>query len=298
MMMKKITIATVLLAAFSAMGGGQASLASTLNEGYITDSAGNIIKDGNGECARNAYWTPAMANPACKTVAPPPSSPKVSIMKKIPQNDGYLLNSVGNIVNDSNGECARNAYWTLATANPACKTVAPPPSSPKVSIMKKDPLNDGYLVDAEGKITRDAEGKCVHTAYWTPSMPACDAASANATHASTVVRLEGTNFATNSAKLLKTADGKLNEVVNAAKQHSEVKLYVSGYTDNRGKKAHNQKLSENRAAAVKAWLVKHGIAAGRIDATGYADTQPIADNKTKAGRAANRRVEVRYTVQQ
>jgi OOP family OmpA-OmpF porin len=112
------------------------------------------------------------------------------------------------------------------------------------------------------------------------------------------VRLEGANFATNSAKLLKTADVKLNEVVNAAKQYAEMKLEVSGHTDNRGKKALNQKLSENRASAVKAWLVKHGVAADRISTAGYADTQPIADNKTKAGRAANRRVEVRYVIKE
>ncbi len=112
------------------------------------------------------------------------------------------------------------------------------------------------------------------------------------------VRLEGANFATNSAKLLKTADVKLNEVVNAAKQYPEVKLEVSGHTDDRGKRELNQKLSEDRAAAVKAWLVKHGVAADRISTAGYADTQPIADNKTEAGRAANRRVEVRYAIKE
>lgn len=245
--MMKITIATVLLAAFSTVGVTQASLAASMNEGYLTDSVGNTVKDGNGECVRNSYWTPAMANPACKTAAPPPSSRKVSI-------------------------------------------------------MKKDPLNDGYLVDAEGKIARDAEGKCVHTAYWTPSIaiPVCDAVLDKATSsqvAKKAILVEGANFATNSAKLLKTADAKLKEVVSAAKQHPAMRLDVSGHTDNHGKKAHNQKLSESRAAAVKAWLVKHGIAADRIDATGYADSQPIADNKTKAGRAANRRVEVRYVIQ-
>jgi OOP family OmpA-OmpF porin len=114
----------------------------------------------------------------------------------------------------------------------------------------------------------------------------------------TPVRLEGANFANNSAKLLKTADMKLNEVVKAVNQYGEVKLEVSGHTDNRGKKAFNQKLSEKRAAAVKSWLVKHGVAADRISTVGYADTQPIADNKTKVGRAANRRVEVHYVIQE
>jgi outer membrane protein OmpA-like peptidoglycan-associated protein len=87
-------------------------------------------------------------------------------------------------------------------------------------------------------------------------------------------------------------------VVNAAKQYPEVKLDVSGHTDNTGGKAHNQTLSENRAAAVKAWLVKHGVAADRINTSGHADTQPVADNKTKEGRAANRRVEVRYVIKE
>lgn len=112
------------------------------------------------------------------------------------------------------------------------------------------------------------------------------------------VRLEGANFATGSSKLLKTADVKLNEVVNAAKQYPEVQLEVSGHTDNRGKKAMNEKLSKNRAAAVKAYLVKHGVAADRIVTAGYADTQPIADNKTAKGRAANRRVEVHYVIKE
>lgn len=114
----------------------------------------------------------------------------------------------------------------------------------------------------------------------------------------TPVRLEGANFATGSSRLLKTADVKLNEVVNAAKQYPEVQLEVSGHTDNRGKKALNQKLSNNRAAAVKTYLVKHGVAADRISTAGYADTQPIADNKTETGRAANRRVEVRYAIKE
>jgi len=113
-----------------------------------------------------------------------------------------------------------------------------------------------------------------------------------------LINLDGANFATNSATLLKGADKRLNEVVIAAKQNPDAKFEVSGHTDSRGKKASNQKLSENRAASVQAWLVKHGVASARISTAGYADTKPIADNKTPSGRAANRRVEVRYTVKE
>lgn len=112
------------------------------------------------------------------------------------------------------------------------------------------------------------------------------------------VLLDCASFATRSAKLLKSAGEKLNEVVNVAKRYPDMKLEVSGHTDNRNKLGLNQKLSENRAAAVKAWLVMHGVAADRISAVGYADAQPITDNKTEAGRAANRRVEVRYVVKE
>ncbi|MGZ4035465.1 MAG: OmpA family protein, partial [Bacteroidia bacterium] len=64
-------------------------------------------------------------------------------------------------------------------------------------------------------------------------------------------------------------------------------------TDNVGNKDANQKLSEDRANSVRTYLIKKGIAAERIVAKGYGDTQPIDDNKTEAGRQKNRRTEVR-----
>ncbi|HEU0219766.1 MAG TPA: OmpA family protein [Gallionella sp.] len=112
------------------------------------------------------------------------------------------------------------------------------------------------------------------------------------------VRIEGASFDTNSAKLKPTADAKLQQVVDFAGKYPEANLEVTGHTDDRGGDAYNQKLSERRAAAVKAYLVKKGIAAGRITAKGYGKTMPMADNKTKEGRAANRRVEVRYTIRE
>lgn len=112
------------------------------------------------------------------------------------------------------------------------------------------------------------------------------------------VRIEGASFDTASAKLKPAADGKLQQVVDFASKYPEANLEVTGHTDDRGKDAYNQKLSERRAAAVKAHLVKKGVAAERITAKGYGKTMPMADNKTKEGRAANRRVEVRYTIRE
>ncbi len=110
------------------------------------------------------------------------------------------------------------------------------------------------------------------------------------------VQIEGANFDTNSAQLRKTAFPKLDDVVSFAAKYPDAKLAVGGHTDNRGSKAYNQKLSERRAAAVKAYLVKKGVAAARVSTQGYAFEQPIADNKTAEGRAKNRRVEIRSTM--
>lgn len=112
------------------------------------------------------------------------------------------------------------------------------------------------------------------------------------------VRIEGANFDTNSAKLRSASFPKLDEVVEFAAKYKDAQLDVTGHTDNRGAKAYNQGLSERRAASVKAYLVKKGVAASRIATKGYGFEQPVADNKTAEGRAQNRRVEIRSVLKE
>ena len=111
-----------------------------------------------------------------------------------------------------------------------------------------------------------------------------------------LVIIEGANFASSSSSLLNSADTKLNELVDTAKQYPEVKFEVSGHADNSGDREINKKLSASRALAVKAYLVKHGVAADRVNTIGYGDTKPISNNKTIEGRRINRRVEVRLVI--
>ena len=99
-------------------------------------------------------------------------------------------------------------------------------------------------------------------------------------------------FATGSAKLLAKSNSKLDEVVTILNENPTYKVAVDGHTDNTGKEDKNQILSENRAASVKAYLVSKGIAESRLTSTGYGQGSPVADNKTAAGRAKNRRVEM------
>jgi OOP family OmpA-OmpF porin len=91
---------------------------------------------------------------------------------------------------------------------------------------------------------------------------------------------------------------ELQAVASAMKVHDDITLELEGHTDARGPDTYNQKLSEDRAAAVKAKIVEdYGIAANRVTTSGYGETRPIADNNTDEGRARNRRVvgEMTYT---
>lgn len=102
-------------------------------------------------------------------------------------------------------------------------------------------------------------------------------------------------FATGRYTLLSKSFKGLNEVAQIMKENDGLKLAIDGHTDAIGADAFNQKLSENRAEAVKNYLVKQGVDASRLTTTGHGETQPIGDNKTSAGRAKNRRVELKLS---
>ena len=84
----------------------------------------------------------------------------------------------------------------------------------------------------------------------------------------------------------------LDNIVKVLNEFKKAKFSVEGYTDSTGNRAKNIKLSEARANSVKDYLVAKGIAADRLSAKGFGPEKPVADNKTKAGREQNRRVEI------
>lgn len=92
------------------------------------------------------------------------------------------------------------------------------------------------------------------------------------------------------ATIRSTSYASLNRVADLLKSKN-FSLKLSGHTDNVGSNASNLKLSKNRAESVKSYLVSQGANPSRIEATGYGESQPIASNKTNAGRQKNRRVE-------
>ena len=113
------------------------------------------------------------------------------------------------------------------------------------------------------------------------------------------VLIRGSSFGVGVAKLNKEASSQLNEVVDFfTVSKPDAKLEVLGYTSSTGSKKLNMKLSLARAEVVKKYLIKKGIAADRIVTKGMGPADPIGDNNTRAGRALNRRVEIRSEIKE
>lgn len=100
------------------------------------------------------------------------------------------------------------------------------------------------------------------------------------------------HFATNKTRILSSSEEALNDLYMYLARNPEVRIKIIGHTDNVGKDAANQKLSDGRANAVRNDLIERGISADRIQAEGRGETQPIDTNDTEEGRQNNRRVEI------
>ncbi len=105
--------------------------------------------------------------------------------------------------------------------------------------------------------------------------------------------LKGVRFAAWSDELTPASLAVLDDVAAQLVAAPDVKVEVAGHTDSGGARARNIKLSLARAESVRAYLIMKGVPAERLVARGYGPDSPIASNKTDAGRALNRRVELR-----
>ncbi len=106
-----------------------------------------------------------------------------------------------------------------------------------------------------------------------------------------VVIMENIFFEFDKSILLPQSYVELHNLINILNKNPNMKIELSGHTDNKGSDNYNAKLSHNRVKAVYDYLINHGIEKERLDYKSYGAKQPIADNKTDEGRAKNRRVE-------
>ncbi len=103
--------------------------------------------------------------------------------------------------------------------------------------------------------------------------------------------IKGINFETGKSTIKKESFPTLDHAVDVLKKFPDLRLLVEGHTDDVGDDASNLKLSQDRAAAVREYLVGKGIDAARLQAQGFGETKPVGDNKTTKGKAQNRRIE-------
>lgn len=166
----------------------------------------------------------------------------------------------------------------VAAPAPAPAPVAAPAPAPVVAapVGPTDNDNDGVL---------NGDDQCPDT----PRGMKVDAKGCAIKAASIVLR--DITFQTDKAVLTTEAKTSLDKIVAGLKGQPSMNLQIDGHTDSTGSNAHNLKLSKERAASAKKYLVDSGIDASRLQSEGFGETKPVASNKTAAGRAENRRVE-------
>ena len=180
--------------------------------------------------------------------------------------------------NGSNELCWRDANWTPATAAAGCDgAIAAPAPAPAPAPRAAAP----------------APAPAPAPAAAAPRAAAPAARPAPPPAAATKVTYAADTFFDFNKSVLK-ADGKakLDDLAGKVKAINLEVIIAVGHTDSAGSDAYNQKLSVKRADAVKAYLITKGIEKNRVYTEGKGEKQPVADNKTDAGRSKNRRVEI------
>jgi adhesin transport system outer membrane protein len=186
------------------------------------------------------------------------------------------------------GELAQTEESAEFDPNTVC-----PADAPEMVLDDKEALyaanKPAAPLDSDGDGVPDDQDAC-------PDTPAGTRVDARGCPLKDVTVLKGVTFEYAASKLRSESQPVLNEVVETLKKNADLKVEIAGHTDNNNHSKDprlNTKLSQKRADAVMAYLVSHGIAAARLTAKGYGESQPVADNATAEGQARNRRVELR-----
>ena len=192
---------------------------------------------------------------------------------------GNWTSSAGEVWKNTPGECWRTGFWTPANALPGCDGAIT--EKPK-AMVQPDPVLP----------TPEVNPAPVPAAVPAPAPAPAPAAAPAAAVSSKVTYAADAFFDFDKSVIKPEGKAKLDDLVGKVKAINLEVIIAVGHTDSVGSDAYNQKLSLRRSQAVKAYLVSKGIDKTRIYTEGKGEKQPVADNKTKEGRAKNRRVEI------
>ncbi|MGZ3236045.1 MAG: OmpA family protein [Burkholderiaceae bacterium] len=192
----------------------------------------------------------------------------------------YAEDARGIIVRSTYSLCWRTGFWTDADAVVGCDGMLVPPVAKSIAppfVAKPDPTPVAAAI---------APAPVVAPAPTPAPIP-------KPAPVSEKVNLAGDAlFDSGKSDLKPAGKAKLDELASKLKNMKVDAILATGHTDSAGSAVLNEKLSVKRAEAVKTYLVSKGVDAHKIKIAGKGETQPVASNKTAAGRAQNRRVEI------
>lgn len=210
----------------------------------------------------------------------------------IKENAGCPADSDNDGVYDTKDKCPNLAG---ITANNGCPADADRDgvydTDDKCPNVKGVAANNGCPADADGDGIYDKDDKCPNKAGTTANGGCPEVKIAEADKAVLDDAIQSVQFSPNRAVLLNSSKNVLNTIATLLKKYPDYKMTIHGHTDSIGGAEDNLILSKERAAACLAFLVSKGIDKNRLSSEGFGESQPLADNNTKAGRRKNRRVE-------
>ena len=209
----------------------------------------------------------------------PPVTPSQSIMPVVPSG---VFRLTGKVINQESGEpvpakiTITGRDRSIVQANESGQFLITISATENVILYAE---YQGYI----GKIEKIDKSKLVGDFQAVLSMQPASVG--------VVINLGSVLFRQSTAILLDESYDELNMVVDFMKTNPDIRIELSGHTDNRGDKSLNIKLSSERVKRVKSYLISKGIASKRIEGKGYGGSKPLDSNATEAGRKLNRRVE-------
>lgn len=272
----------IALAAPLSIMAGLAVIPNRASAGYLVDTSGKIVLDGYKECWQGIWTDPGMSA-LCGDATP---------VKRVVQTVPVYGDSDGDGITDNLDRCPNSRTTNVDSRGCALDSDGDGvanyldrcPSTPRgTSVDSK-----GCSLDSDDDGVVDGMDNCPNTAAGLK----VDSHGCHIIESMTI-RLNVEGFDTNSARLRPAMMAALDEIASRilASEGNE-SLSVIGHTDSRGSDSYNQSLSERRAESVVNYLADKGLDRGMMSSSGMGESSPVGDNSTRAGRAANRRVEI------